>query len=196
MRIEQIISKIDATLVSGFAALDGWFDDERVGRRIAAHAWSAAEVLEHVMLTNHYLLKLIRRGHARAKEIARQNDGPALPGDYVFFNPALEAVADPESFLWDCPEHMLPSGVAPAVTVRHALRGQLYECLNILDDMPKGEGAWHRVSLSVNSIGKLDIYQHIYFLALHVKRHVVQLNRVHDAGLKWQAGEELEGHNA
>lgn len=32
--------------------------------------------------------------------------------------------------------------------------------------------------MTVNGLGKLDVYEYLYFLAAHGKRHVAQLERV------------------
>jgi hypothetical protein len=34
--------------------------------------------------------------------------------------------------------------------------------------------------MNVNALGKLDVYQYIYFLALHVRRHLQQLEGILD----------------
>lgn len=171
---ENIISNVEATLIRHAAELDAWFDEEAA---LPRQGWTVREILEHVMLTNHYLLKLIRKGSAKAIRIARTKGYTGLPSDYCFFNPALEMVGTTDAFPWKTPEHMIPSGTLPLREVRKTLRDQLYTCLSILDAMPAGEGAYYKITMSVNSIGKLDMYQYLYFLALHEKRHVEQINK-------------------
>ena len=55
------------------------------------------------------------------------------------------------------------------------MREQRRECLEILEQLGGGEGALHRVRMSVNQSGKLDIYQWLYFLAQHARRHLDQM---------------------
>ena len=73
---------------------------------------------------------------------------------------------------------MEPTGTKPLADVRETLRDQLYRCLCTLELLSKGQGVLHKTTMTVNNLGKLDVYQYIYFLALHVKRHVAQLKRI------------------
>lgn len=183
---EDIISNIEAALIRHTAGLDAWFDHEDTLHRTPREGWSTRQVLEHVMRTNHYLLKLVRKGSAQAIRAARAGGYTGLPSGYCFHHPALELVGTAGAFRWETPEHMVPSGTLPVGRVRKTLRDQLYECLKILDTMPAGEGAYHKITMSVNSIGMLDMYQYLYFLALHQKRHLEQISKL--AGVH----EELE----
>ena len=178
MSIEITISKINRELISAFALLDSWFDHhEKFLFEKTSDRWSPAEILEHVMLTNHHLLMLIEKGSERARNIALQNDLTEALKDYQLENPALEEVGNPEFFSWDRPLHMKPSGSKPLNEIRKELRAQLYRCLCQLDLLCQGEGIAYRIAMSVNGLGKLDVYQYIYFLTLHVKRHLVQLEK-------------------
>jgi hypothetical protein len=59
--------------------------------------------------------------------------------------------------------------------VRDTLHRQLGECLILLDQMSGGLGALCRVTMTVNALGKIDLYQWLYFLAQHARRHLQQL---------------------
>src|SRR5437660_1369416 len=78
------------------------------------------------------------------------------------------------SFGWVRPEHMEPTGV-PSAEVRSTLREQLGECLILLERLDGGVGAVCRVTMTVNELGKIDLYQWLYFLAQHARRHLQQL---------------------
>jgi hypothetical protein len=41
-----------------------------------------------------------------------------------------------------------------------------------------GEGVLVLTNMSVNQLGKLDIYQYIYFLTKHIERHIRQMERL------------------
>ncbi len=79
------------------------------------------------------------------------------------------------SFEWVRPEHMEPTGVSSSAEVRAILRQQLGECLILLERIGGGVGSLCRVTMSVNGLGKIDLYQWLYFLAQHARRHVQQL---------------------
>jgi hypothetical protein len=49
--------------------------------------------------------------------------------------------------------------------------------------MPNGEGILYKTTMSVNDLGKIDVYQYIYFLAQHAKRHLAQMERNEQAYL-------------
>ena len=55
---------------------------------------------------------------------------------------------------------------------------QVQECLQILDEIKNGEGLLHTVRMSVQDLGKLDMYQWLYFLVQHAKRHIVEIERI------------------
>jgi len=47
-----------------------------------------------------------------------------------------------------------------------------------LDELSAGQGTLYRVRMSVQNLGKIDLYQWIYFLVQHQKRHLVQLEKI------------------
>jgi len=175
-KIETIILKINKELISTFALLDEWFDqpDDRLFHQPDT-GWSAAQILEHVMLTNHYLLLMIEKGVQKALRKSAGADLASLLRDYEFYNAGLEAVSDPQSFQWQHPQHMTPVGELSLADVRYELRDQLYRCLCLVEKLSGGEGILHTMALSVNKIGKLDVYQYLHFLTLHAQRHLHQL---------------------
>ena len=63
-----------------------------------------------------------------------------------------------------------PTGNTPLSEVRSEIREQLNRCLIHLELLKNGEGMLYKISMSVNGMGKLDVYQVIYFLALHIKK--------------------------
>ena len=46
-----------------------------------------------------------------------------------------------------------------------------------------GEGSLYTVRMSVQNLGKMDMYQWLYFLALHQRRHIAQMEQVYQ---EWQ----------
>jgi hypothetical protein len=64
------------------------------------------------------------------------------------------------------------------VEVRLTMRIQQRDCLLILDQLANGEGSLHKVRMSVQELGKLDVYQWLFFLAQHAQRHAVEIERI------------------
>lgn len=186
MSIESTISKINKALISAFAQIDSWFDEPEfiLRHRLSDDSWCPAEILEHIMLTNHFLLKLIDKGSKRAISISNERDTSRELTDYNLENSLLEQVGEPGWFSWKNPAHMQPNGSKPLAEIREELRNQLYRCLCHLELLRYGQGAVYQISMSVNGLGKLDMYQYIYFVALHAKRHIIQLEKYSTQNVK------------
>ena len=180
MSIQEIIERIKATLNYTFSEIDQWFDRPDTLRTFQppTGSWSIDEVLEHISLTNHYLLILIAKGRDKALTLAPVSNLEDALQDYHFDREELEEVGVHASFDWIRPEHMEPTGEKKPEYIRELLRAQLKQCLDILAVLPNGEGILGTTTMSVNNLGKLDVYQYIYFLALHAKRHLTQMEQV------------------
>jgi hypothetical protein len=163
-------------LSDGFAALDAGFDQpaELLAYGPTGGGWSIAEILEHVSLTNHFLLKIIRKGVAKARHRAETRPRPPGESDLA----ALAAIGQPDAFAWRRPNHMAPTGATPLPEIRATLRRQQQECFALLSSIPNGEGALYTVRMSVQALGQLDMYQWLHFLALHAQRHGVEIERI------------------
>jgi hypothetical protein len=179
MTIEHILQNLRRELIRTFAVVDEWFDksDPLHHFKPAHGGWSVAEVLEHITLTNHYLLIIIEKGQEKAlnKFHRKENNIDEKLKDYTLAIPGLLKVGEHKSFQWHRPDHHQPQGDKPLGELRFLLRDQLFRCLYVLECLPKGEGILHQTTMTVNDLGKLDVYQYIYFLSLHARRHVTQM---------------------
>ena len=65
-----VINIIDAELTQTFDEMFKWFNIDKELMHYAHNnkGWSIRKVLEHVSLTNHYLLMLISKGNKKALE--------------------------------------------------------------------------------------------------------------------------------
>jgi hypothetical protein len=174
---ERTIALIQQALDEAFDGLDAWFEraPEALAFKPADGGWNGREILEHVSLTNHFLMIVIRKG--RDKALQRAARGMAIPegeSDLAL----LEPIGQRGAFVWARPEHMVPTSKPSLEEVRAQLRAQRAECLQILADLKGGLGRLHRVRMSVNDSGRLDMFQWLYFLAMHAKRHLQQLEAV------------------
>jgi hypothetical protein len=89
----------------------------------------------------------------------------------------LAPVALPGAFDWDPPLHMIPKGERDLAEVREELKSQREQALSLLQAVPNGEGRLYSVRMSVHSLGRLDMYQWLYFLAQHARYHLVFMER-------------------
>jgi hypothetical protein len=177
MPYQATIAAVRQALTDIFAEVDGWFDRPEELRRFQppAGGWSIDQILEHITLTNHFLMLVIRRWTEKAIRKAQRGE-PVPEGESDLAR--LDIIGERGSFGWVRPEHMEPTGVSPTVEVREKLRGQVGECLDLLAQLGQGEGALCQVRMSVNGLGKIDLYQWLYFLAQHARRHLWQMESV------------------
>ena len=170
----QTIARVRSALVDTFDQVDPWFDKPAAVRsyKPSSGGWTIDEVLEHVTLTSHFLMIVIRNSARTA--LKRAAAGAAIAAGESDLD-LLEPIGRRGAFTWSRPEHMIPTGTVPSGEVRERMREQRRECLEILEQLGGGEGALHRVRMSVNQSGKLDIYQWLYFLSQHARRHIDQM---------------------
>ena len=169
--------KVGTAFRSTFDQIDEWFDRPAALRSFkpSSGGWSIDEVLEHITLTSHFLMIVIRNS---ARKALKRAAGGAPIADAESDLDLLESIGRRGSFSWSRPEHMIPTGEPSSEDVRKRMREQAQECLAILGQLGGGEGSLHRVRMSVNQSGRLDVYQWLYFLAQHAKRHISQMQEV------------------
>ncbi|MCC6408525.1 MAG: DinB family protein [Planctomycetes bacterium] len=143
-------------------------------RRPEPNAWSALEVVEHVALTNHFLSLLAKKLVDKALARSRRGDPtPSEPPSLAH----LDTLAA-RAFRWQHPTHMTPTGSADPIELRARLAEQHDRLAAWLDALPHGAGSLHRIRISVvEGDDRLDFYQLLHFVLLHVARHRAQLAR-------------------
>jgi hypothetical protein len=178
MNIQSLITEIKVALTTTFESIDTWFDKDAqlCAYRPVNGGWTINEILEHIGLTNHFLLILIDKGTRKALDNAAKQDLQAALKEHVFHYDQLTEVGLHQSFIWIRPEHMEPAG-KPLNEVRVQLKEQVAHCLENLVKMKNGEGVLYKTTMTVNHLGKIDVYEYIYFLAQHGKRHVMQMEK-------------------
>lgn len=179
MDIHNTLSKIRATLMDTFGQIDHWFDVafDLQNYRPLNGGWTIREVLEHIALTSHFLLKLIDKGGEKALKNINGLDLKSELAHYRFETIKLDEIGVYQSFPWVRPEHMEPTGTRPVPEIRQEMKDHLARCLAHLDNMPNGEGILYKTTMTVNDLGKIDVYSFIYFLAKHAERHIAQMER-------------------
>jgi hypothetical protein len=178
--IDNLINRIRSELISIFKEVDTWFDvnDKLLYHRPANSGWTVREILEHITLTNYFLLILIKKGTAKALATTKDADyeNQSLHYDLDWYK--LQQIGGHNSFEWNRPAHMEPSGTEDLLIIRNRMQAQLKECLQYLTELKNGEGILYKTTMTVNGLGKIDMYHYIYFLAQHARRHLGQMERV------------------
>lgn len=175
---QELSAHIKNELTQTEMEVSRWFDLPSDVRQFkTGENWSINEILEHISLTNRFLLILIEKGTKKALNKAKmQSFDKRLVSLKDEFNlEKLEEIAT-NSFVWEHPEHMQPKGDLFNVPIQ--LAEQFAKCREFLAQMPNGEGFLHTTTMTVNGLGKIDVYSYIYFLAKHAKRHIKQMQKM------------------
>ena len=179
MSIQTIIIYIKTFLVDTFSTIDTWFNKDADLRnyRPLNGGWTINEILEHIGLTNQFLLILIDKGTNKALQNVHHLDLQTELQNHVFHWDKLTEVGLHKSFTWIRPEHMEPTGKKPLEEVRSQLKEQVTHCIEYLDRLKNGEGVLYKTTMSVNDLGKINVYEYMYFLAQHGQRHIMQMQK-------------------
>jgi DinB superfamily len=179
MEILKLITEIKQYLTTTFNEIDLWFDKDKETRQYKPQSsgWTIDEILEHIALTNHFLLILIDKGTNKALQNISKLDIEQELKTYIFHRDKLTEVGLHKSFNWIRPEHMEPKRQKTLKEVRQQLHQQLNQCFDSLDKLKNGEGILYKTTMSVNDLGKIDVYEYIYFLAQHGQRHITQMTK-------------------
>lgn len=177
--MRNVIQAVREALLTNFRELDQWFEKEPglLDFKPDRDQWSIREVLEHITLTNYFLLLIINKSTRRALERKKTGHTVVLPADYANKLEQIDVIGS-KSFGWVRPEHMEPTGLKNMSEVKALLKQQYAQCMYNLSLLKNGEGVLVFTNMSVNQLGKLDIYQYIYFLTKHIERHIRQMQRL------------------
>jgi hypothetical protein len=178
MLFKDFLSVVKNSLKENLSEIDKCFTKPESVRNYRPEngAWTINEILEHVKLTNDFLLILINK----AKDKAVKNPSKLDISHFEYEKDVLEKLEDigrHKSFHWIRPEHMEPKGDISLDEVREKIKEQEDTCLKVLELLKNGEGLDVKTKMSVNDLGKIDVYQYIYFLSLHAKRHIEQMKK-------------------
>ena len=171
--------ELAARLSVSFAEALRWLDvDEQVWRAredpgSRPPSWSVGEVLEHLALTHRHLLILVDKIAAKsANRLAEGRRPEPEPSSFAELEALTAKAVD-----WPAPEHMVPTGRATRSQIRAALERDRTRCLAHLRALPNGEGSLHTIRFSPAD-RRLDLYQFLAVVELHLRRHLAQLERI------------------
>ena len=177
MNLKSYIQAIQIHLIETHRSVIEWFkeDDEVKAYRPNDGGWSISEILEHIALTSHYLLILIDKGSKKAlKNINEQSIDELLKSEELNLE-KIDRIGMHKSFDWIRPEHMEPTGEKEDQEIIDQLISQLTRCLNQLETLKNGEGLRYKTTMTVDGLGKINVYEYIQFLSKHAERHIYQM---------------------
>lgn len=152
------------------------FPSDAHGWRPAPDAWSATDVLEHLLKTEAGMLHLLRRQLAAGED--RRDLGPRRPGAME----TLRSAMGPDQRLQVPPassRYVAPSGTADLGELRErweALPNAWAEQLTAVPPVLTDVGL-----VPHPLVGPLTASEAIQFVAIHARHHVHQLRRLRDA---------------
>ncbi len=172
--MENVIIKIRNELIRAISGIDAWFDkeDALLEHKPNIGSKTVREVLQDVMLANRYLLSIIDNGRTNASIQVVD-----IPMDKYSLKSKLLEDAVINSCL-DLDKNAISNEASSLPEVRHEIREQLDRCLIHLELLMEGRGVLFKTNLAVGELGNLDIYQSIYFLAIHVRRYLGELDNI------------------
>ena len=134
--------------------------------------WSIYQVLEHVLLANHFLLRIVNKQAERAVQLAgmvnkRNTQSYALDRNKLI---RMELAG---SYIWVPQRYTEPAGDIPLLQIKMTLHDQLSESLALLSDSKVLEAIE-----TTYVAGKIDALHYMYFLVQHMQRHLGQVERL------------------
>jgi hypothetical protein len=177
--ITMAITVVETSLLANFNRAFTWFEKDAALRGYvpANGGWTINQILEHIALANHYLLLIINKATGKAVKRAAKNGITDVGEEYLNRLYQVNEIGKHNSFTWVRPEHMEPTGKS-AADVKAELAMQLGNCLNCIRSLKNGEGILVNTTMTVNNLGKIDVYQYLYFLAKHIERHITQMQLI------------------
>lgn len=136
MSTVDTLQRIKMELDTTFTQIDSLFDLPHDLRQFqpSSDQWTIDEILEHITLTNHYLLITLRESLKKVLRRVREQPLPTEPSNLD----RILQISDPDAFAWIRPEHMEPTRRVSSAQVRATMHTQYGECLIILSQTMGG----------------------------------------------------------
>lgn len=175
--LSSYLQEIKIHLIKTHSEILNWFDEDENLKKYKPidKGWSISEILEHIALTSHFLLILIDKGTKKAIKNVQNQSLEELEQEFEYDLTRLDEIGITKSFKWIRPEHMQPKGTKNDFAIKEELIDQMKRCLNYLETLKNGEGLQYKTTMTVNQLGKLNVYEYIYFLSKHAQRHIQQM---------------------
>lgn len=142
----------------------------------ADEGWSINEVLEHVLLANYFLLRIVNKQVAKDMLVAKQTKSGNTTANYSLNMTKLKAMEVTGSYVWVPKRYTEPAGEVPLLQLRMALHDQMVESLTILNSKQAMEAI-----AETYEAGKVDALHYLYFMVKHIQRHLEQIRKVQTA---------------
>ena len=182
VKLNKYIQEIQEHLIVTHSQVLKWFEESEDTKhyRPKDKGWTVSEILEHIALTSHFLLILIDKGADKALRNINELSLSEVTSSFDYSLEKINEIGIHKSFDWIRPEHMEPIGKKSELEVKAELISQLTRCLNQLISLREGQGLLYSTTMTVNGLGKINVYEYIYFLSKHAERHLRQMEENKD----------------
>ena len=182
MKIKNYIQEIQIQLITTHSKIFEWFNESEGIKKYRPidNGWSISEILEHIALTSHFLMILIDKGTDKALRNVKNLSLDELKMNFDYDLNKINEIGIHKSFDWIRPEHMEPKGEKSEMEIKDEMINQINRCLNQLEKLKNGEGLLYKTTMTVNELGKINVYEYIYFLSKHAERHIHQMEENKD----------------
>jgi hypothetical protein len=172
--MNEVITKIRTELNLAFSQVFDVFStrEDKLYYKPINEGWSIYEVLEHVVLANYFLLRIINKQTERAIAVAGDNDFAKNINAYALDLNKLKRMELTGSHVWVPQRYTEPTGELPFLQLKMALHDQLNESIAILQNQYVLKAIF-----KTYDAGKLDALHYLYFLVQHMQRHLQQIQR-------------------
>ena len=182
MKIKNYIQEIQIHLIATHSKIFDWFNESEDVKKYRPidNGWTISEILEHIALTSHFLMILIDKGTDKALRNVKNLSLDELKMNFDYDLNKINEIGIHKSFSWIRPEHMEPKGEKSELEIKDEMIDQINRCLNQLEKLKNGEGLLYKTTMTVNELGKINVYEYIYFLSKHAERHIQQMEENKD----------------
>ncbi len=167
--VEQLfthIEKIREKLIQSVSNLS----DEQASSRRAPDAWTVAEIVEHLSITEKSLLRVVNKLLAKAEE-----EGIKLETKGVF-NPPLSLMAEAEkakNLKAQAPDFLIPNNAASISASLESLAESRRALNELRDRIETVDGS--NAKFPHPAFGPINLHQWVAFIGLHEGHHLKQI---------------------
>lgn len=179
-------STITTTRIELTNAFNRLFDVFSIREDVLYHqplngGWSIYEVLEHVVLANHFLLRIVNKQAEKAMLQANRNGSKCNGQPYSLNTATLKNMGMNGSYIWVPQRYTEPGGDTALLELKISLHDQLNQAIELL-----GNEKLLKAIEDSYVAGKIDALHYLYFLAQHMQRHLGQVSRLKKEFTQWQ----------
>jgi hypothetical protein len=173
--MNRAVATIRTELTSAFNRM---FDVFAVREDVLYHqpsngGWSIHQVLEHVVLANHFLLRIVNKQTDKAMQLTKAIDKGNIAQTYMLDANKLKKMELTGSYVWVPQRYTEPTGDIPLLQIKMSLHDHMNQSLELLENDKLLEAL-----VKTYEAGKIDALHYLYFMAQHMHRHLEQVQRL------------------